>query len=132
MNKAILIGRLAADPELKQTGSGISVTSFTVAVDRPYTKGADRQTDWLDIVAWRNTAEFICKHFSKGNSIVIEGTIQTRNWEDKNGQKRKSVEIVADNVEFSPRAKTEQKPEHECVVDDAEDFTEMEDLPWEN
>lgn len=102
MNKVCLIGRLAADPELKTTGSGIAVTSFTIAVDRPYSKGAERQTDWIDIVAWRNTAEFVCKYFQKGSPIVIDGSIQTRLWEDKAGQKRKSVEIVADNVEFAP------------------------------
>ncbi len=106
MNKAFLIGRLAADPELRQTGNGIAVTSFTIAVDRPFvTKGAERQTDWIDIVAWRNTAEFVCKYFQKGSPIVVEGSIQTRMWEDKTGQKRKSVEIVADNVEFVPRTK---------------------------
>jgi single-strand DNA-binding protein len=107
MNKATLIGRLAADPELRQTGSGIAVTSFTIAVDRPYTKGSDRQTDWIDIVAWRNTAEFVCKYFQKGSPIIIEGSIQTRMWEDKAGQKRKSVEIVAENVELFPEAKTQ-------------------------
>jgi single-strand DNA-binding protein len=110
MNKATLIGRLAADPELRQTGSGIAVTSFTIAVDRPYTKGSDRQTDWIDIVAWRNTAEFVCKYFQKGSPIVVEGSIQTRMWEDKAGQKRKSVEIVAENVEFVPRSKDAGAP----------------------
>ncbi len=102
MNKSFLIGRLAADPELKQTGSGIAVTSFTIAVDRPYSKDKEKETDWIDIVAWRNTAEFVCKYFQKGSPIVIEGSIQTRMWEDKAGQKRKSVEIVANNVEFAP------------------------------
>ena len=131
MNKATLIGRFAADPELRQTGSGVAVTSFTLAVDRPYTKGSDRQTDWIDIVAWRNTAEFVCKYFRKGDAIIVEGTIQTRSWEDKNGQKRKAVEIVAENVEFPPRARTEVKTENGSIADDTEDFTEMEDLPWE-
>lgn len=104
MNQVDLIGRLAADPELRQTGSGVPVTSFTIAVDRPYTKGNDRQTDWIDIVAWRNTAEFVCKYFQKGSPIVINGSIQTRNWEDKQGIKRKSVEIVANSVEFVPKS----------------------------
>ena len=102
MNKAIIMGRLAGDPELKQTGNGISVTRFTVAVDRPYSKGSDRQTDWVDIVAWRNTAEFLCKYFQKGSPIIIEGSIQTKSWE-KDGQKHKSVEVNADNVMFVPR-----------------------------
>ncbi len=107
MNKAFIIGRLAADPELKQTGSGISFTNFTVAVDRPYvSKGAsERQTDWIDVVVWRNTAEFVCKYFQKGSPIVVEGSLQTRTWEDKNGMKHKAVEIAADNVEFVPRTK---------------------------
>ncbi len=105
MNKVVLLGRLAADPELRQTGNGISVTSFTIAVDRQYSKGADRQTDWIDIVAWRNTAEFVCKYFQKGSPIIVEGSLQTRLWEDKAGQKRKSVEVQAENVEFVPRTK---------------------------
>lgn len=104
MNGVYLIGRLAADPELRQTGSGVSVTSFTIAVDRAYSKGTDRQTDWIDIVAWRSTAEFICNHFRKGSPIVIKGHIETRNWEDKQGNKRKSVEVVAEEVEFVPRS----------------------------
>lgn len=105
MNKVVLLGRLAADPELRQTPNGYTVTSFTIAVDRQYSKGADRQTDWIDIVAWRNTAEFVCKYFQKGSPIIVEGSIQTRNFEDKAGQKRKAVEVLADNVEFVPRPK---------------------------
>lgn len=107
MNKWAGIGRLAADPELRQTGSGIAVTSFTIAVDRPYIKDKAKETDWIDIVAWRNTAEFVCKYFHKGDPIIVEGAIQTRMWEDKSGQKRKSVEIVAENVEFVPKVKGE-------------------------
>jgi single-strand DNA-binding protein len=125
MNKVFTIGRFAADPELKQTGSGIVVTSFTIAVDRPYSKG-EKQTDWLDVVAWRSTAEHICKHFRKGDGIIVEGTIQTRNWEDKNGQKRKAVEIVAENVEFLPRGKNESaKTENDKFVP-----ADFEDLPF--
>ena len=123
-NLVVLTGRLTADPELKTTGSGIAVTSFTIAVDRPYSKG-EKQTDWLDVVAWRNTAEFICKHFRKGDGIIVEGTIQTRNWEDKNGQKRKVVEIVAENAEFLPRGKSEKAGNGEFVPADEDD------LPWE-
>lgn len=125
MNKVFTIGRFAADPELKTTGSGVAVTSFTIAVDRPYSKG-EKQTDWLDVVAWRSTAEFICKHFRKGDGIIVEGTIQTRNWEDKNGQKRKAVEIVAENVEFLPRGKNENaKTENDKFVP-----ADFEDLPF--
>ncbi len=95
------MGRLVADPELRTTGSGISVSSFTVAVDRRFTRqGEDRQADFIDIIAWRQTAEFVCKYFRKGSMIAIQGYIQTRMYEDKNGNKRKAVEIVADNVSF--------------------------------
>ena len=111
MNKATLIGRLAADPELRQTGGGVPVTSFTLAVDRAYSKGNDRQTDWIDIVAWRGTAEFVCKYFQKGSPIVVEGSIQTRVWEDKEGKKRKTVEVLAENVEFTPRTKESSEGE---------------------
>ena len=106
MNKVFLIGRLAADPELRQTGDGKNVTNFTIAVTRPYSgKESEVQTDWIDIVAWRHTAEFICKYFQKGSPIVVEGSIQTRVWEDKEGKKRKTVEVLAENVEFTPRTK---------------------------
>ena len=95
------MGRLVADPELRTTGSGISVSSFTVAVDRRYNRqGEERQTDFIDIIAWRQTAEFVCKYFRKGSMIAVQGYIQTRMYEDKNGNKRKAVEIVADNVSF--------------------------------
>ena len=127
MNKVTMIGRLAADPELKETKTLVPVTSFTIAVDRPFSKGSDRQTDWVDIVAWRNTAEFVCKYFSKGDPIVIEGSLQTRMWEDQNGNKRKSVEVVADNVEFVPKAKGDKKD-----IPASDDFTvvDNEDLPF--
>ncbi len=101
LNNAVIMGRLVADPELRTTGSGISVSSFTVAVDRRFTRqGEDRQADFIDIIAWRQTAEFVCKYFRKGSMIAIQGYIQTRMYEDKNGNKRKAVEIVADNVSF--------------------------------
>lgn len=100
-NKAIVVGRLTADPELKQTPSGVAVTSFSLAVNRAFTpKGGERQTDFLDIVAWRQTAEFICRYFSKGRAILIEGSIQTRQFTDKNGQNRRAWEIVADSAHF--------------------------------
>lgn len=100
-NKAILVGRLTADPELKQTPNGVSVTSFSIAVGRAFApKGGERQTDFIDIVAWRQTAEFICRYFSKGKAILIEGAIQTRTYVDKNGQNRRAWEIVADSAHF--------------------------------
>lgn len=96
-NKVILGGRLTATPELKRTQSGVSVTSFNIAVNR---KGKDAPTDFLDIVAWRQTAEIICQYFKKGSSICIVGTLQKREWTDKNGQKRYETEVIAEEVTF--------------------------------
>ena len=99
LNIAAFMGRLVAGPELKHTPSGVAVTSFTLAVDRNYAKpGEERQTDWIDVVAWRGTAEFICKYFTKGRMIAVTGSLQTRTWEDKNGSKHKATELVAQQV----------------------------------
>lgn len=101
LNCAVLMGRLVADPELRTTTNNVSVTSFRIAVDRSFVKpGEERQTDFIDIVAWRQTADFVCRYFRKGSMIAVQGSIQTRNYEDKNGNKRTAVEIVADNVSF--------------------------------
>ena len=106
LNKIIAMGRLTADPELKTTGGGTSVCSFTLASDRDYKgKDAERETDWLDCVAWRGTAEFISKYFAKGRMMVVEGRLQTRTYEDKNGNKRKATEIVVDNAYFGDSKK---------------------------
>lgn len=96
-NKVIIGGRLTADCELKQTPSGVSVTAFSIAVNR---KGADKKTDFIDVVAWRQTAEFISKYFKKGSSICIVGTLQKREWTDKNGQKRYITEVIAEEASF--------------------------------
>lgn len=104
-NKAILIGRLTADPELKCTPSGVAVASFSLAVDRTYSKGGERQTDFINCVAWRRTAEFIGKYFSKGRLLGIEGVIQTRSYQDKQGGKRVAVEVVADKAFFTESKK---------------------------
>lgn len=102
LNVVALMGRLCGDPELRITPNGVSVTTFTLAVDRSYVKsGADRQADFIDIVAWRSTAEFACKYFRKGQLIAVQGSIQTRSYQDKDGNKRKAFEIVADNVHFA-------------------------------
>ena len=102
LNIAVLMGRLVADPELRHTPSDVSVTSFTIAVDRSYVKaGAERQADFIDIVAWRSTAEFVCKYFHKGQLIAVQGTIQTRTYTDKDNNRRKAFEVVADNVHFA-------------------------------
>lgn len=100
MNNVSLMGRLTADPELKQTYNGIPALSFCIAVDRPYAKDGNQQADFINIVAWRNTAEFISKYFVKGQMIALEGSIQTRNYEDKNGNKRTAFEVVARQVHF--------------------------------
>ena len=97
LNKVILGGRLTADPELKQTPQGVSVTSFSVAVNR---RGKEQQTDFINCVAWRQTAEIICKFFRKGSSICIVGNIQVRTWNDNNGNKRYATEVIADEVHF--------------------------------
>lgn len=102
MNKVILMGRLTADPELKTTPSGISVTSFSIAVDRNYVKqGEERQADFINIVCWRQRAEFVCRYFTKGQLIALDGSIQTRQYQDKNGNNRTAFEVVADNVYFT-------------------------------
>ena len=101
LNVAAIMGRLVADPELRHTPSDVAVTTFRVAVDRSYQKpGAERQADFIDVVAWRGTAEFVCKYFQKGSMIAVTGSIQTRNYEDKQGNKRTAFEIVASDVSF--------------------------------
>lgn len=100
LNTAILMGRLVADPELRQTPNGVSVCAFRIAVNRRYSKDGEQQVDFIDIVAWRQSAEFVSRYFSKGRMIIVEGSIQTRNYEDKNGNKRTAVEVVANNVQF--------------------------------
>lgn len=102
MNVVCLLGRLTATPELKTTQSGVSVTSFSVAVDRTYQpKGAERQTDFINCVAWRNTAEFICRYFQKGQRIALQGSLQSRSYTDKNGNNRTVFEVVIDNAFFA-------------------------------
>ena len=101
LNVVALLGRLTADPELRKTPNGVSITTFTLAVNRSYVKqGGERQTDFIDIVAWRTTAEFITKYFKKGQMMALQGSLQTRTYEDKQGNKRKVTEVVADNVHF--------------------------------
>ncbi len=102
LNHIVIMGRLARDPELRRTGSGIAVTSFTVAVDRDIAnkESGEREADFIDCVAWRSTGEFVSKYFQKGSMIVVSGRLQIRTWTDKEGNKRRSAEIVADNVYF--------------------------------
>lgn len=100
LNKVILMGRLAADPELKQTQGGASVVSFSIAVDRRFNKDGERKADFINCVAWRTTAEFVAKYFNKGSMIALVGELQTRTWEDNNGQKRYATEVIASEVSF--------------------------------
>ena len=102
LNHIVIMGRLTRDPELRRTGSGVAVTSFTVAVDRDFgnRESGERETDFIDCVAWRQTGEFVSKYFAKGRMAVVSGRLQIRNWTDKDGNKRRTAEVVADNVYF--------------------------------
>ena len=102
LNHITIMGRLTRDPELRRTGSGIAVASFSVAVDRDFSgrDGGEKETDFIDCVAWRQTGEFVSKYFTKGSMIVVSGRLQIRSWTDKDGNKRRTAEVVADNVYF--------------------------------
>ena len=101
LNKIVIMGRLTRDPELRRTGSGTAVTSFSLAVDRDFkSQSGEKETDFIDVVAWRQTAEFVSKYFTKGRMAVVEGRLQLRDWTDKDGGKRRSAEVVAENVYF--------------------------------
>lgn len=143
-NRSVLVGRFTADPELRQTPNGVSVTSFTLAVDRRYTpKDGEKTVDFIDIVAWRQTAELICRFFSKGRAILVEGSIQVRSYVDKNGQNRRAWEVVADNFSFvesknagapsssgsafAPEAMPMQEPPAAYSSGSVDDFAEIED-----
>lgn len=106
LNQIVLMGRLTRDPELRHTQTGTAVASFSLAVDRDFgSRDGEKQTDFIDIVAWRNTAEFVSKYFAKGRMAVVSGRLQIREWTDKEGGKRRSAEIVADNVYFGDSKK---------------------------
>lgn len=126
LNKVILIGRLVADPELRYTQSGNAVTNFTLAVDRPYqSQSGDRETDFIDIVAWRKLAETVANHLSKGRLVAVEGRLQIRSYDDQNGIRRKAAEIVADNVRFLDRAREEHSDNHNSSPE-----PEFDDIPF--
>ena len=125
LNKIIVMGRLTKDVEMRHTQSGNAVASFTLACDRDFkAKNGEKETDWLDVVAWRNTAEFVSKYFTKGRMAVVEGRLQTRTYEDNNGNKRKVTEIVADNVYFGD-SKKESDPLDNFVKENK--FVEVDD-----
>ena len=111
LNHIVIMGRMVRDPELRRTGSGIAVAGFSVAVERdfPSKEGGEKEPDFIDCVAWRQTGEFVGKYFRKGRMIVVSGRLQTRSWTDKDGNKRRATEIVADNVYFAD-SKTESTP----------------------
>lgn len=131
LNHITIMGRLTRDPELRRTNSGVAVTSFTVAVDRDYSgkDGGEKETDFIDCVAWKNTAEFVSKYFSKGRMAVVSGRLQIRSWNDKDGNKRRSAEIVADNCYFGESKKSEETPSASCQnhAAPASDFAMLDD-----
>ena len=108
LNKIIIMGRLTRDPELRRTGSGTAVTSFSLACDRDFkSQSGEKETDFIEVVAWKNTAEFVSKYFSKGRMAVVEGRLQIRDWTDKAGNKRTTAEVVAENVYFADSKRSE-------------------------
>ena len=134
LNKIILMGRLTRDPELRRTGSGTAVTSFALAVDRDFkSQSGEKETDFIEVVAWRNTAEFVSKYFSKGRMAVVEGRLQIRDWTDKDGGKRRSAEVVADSVYFGDSKRSDSDTSAPPVAWD-QTWTELPGdggLPWD-
>ncbi|MFR7837298.1 MAG: single-stranded DNA-binding protein [Faecalibacterium sp.] len=111
LNVVAIMGRLVADPELRTTGNGTNVCSFRIACDRNFAqKGQERQADFIDVVAWRQSAEFICKYFQKGSLIAVEGSLQSRQYQDKNGNKRTAVEVLANQINFAGGKKPGGQP----------------------
>ena len=134
LNKIILMGRLTRDPELRRTQSGTAVASFTLAVDRDYKpQDGERETDFIDVVAWRGTAEFVFKYFSKGRMAVVEGRLQVRDWTDKDGAKRRNTEVIADSVYFGDSKKVSESDTPAEPSGEFQELPEEEkgDLPFE-
>lgn len=127
LNHIVIMGRLTRDPELKQTGSGISVANFSVAVDRDFSKGEEKEVDFIDCVAWRHTGEFVSKYFTKGSLIVVSGRLQIRSYTDKDGNKRRAAEIVADNCYFGGSKGGDSAPSRDNPAAPASDFAMLED-----
>ena len=118
LNRIIIMGRLTKDPELRRTQSGNAVTSFTLAVDRDFKdQNGEKETDFIEVVAWRNTAEFICRYFGKGRMAVVEGRLQMRDWKDQNGNNRRAAEVIADNVYFGDSKREESYAERNEAPD---------------
>lgn len=131
LNHIVIMGRLTRDPELRRTGSGKPVASFTVAVDRDFSQGDQKETDFIDCVAWNKTGEFVDKYFSKGSMIVVAGRLQIRSWNDKDGNKRRTAEVVADNVYFgeskSQESRGTQAPSYGGYTPPANDYATLDD-----
>lgn len=135
LNVVVLTGRLTDDPELKTTTGGISVCSFSIAVERRFRSGEERQADFINIVTWRQTAEFVSKYFKKGQMIAIEGSIQTRRYQDKEGKNRTAFEVVANNVQFADFMRRDNENTANASAApasfsnaDAGDFTSIDDM----
>ena len=133
LNKIVIMGRLTADPELRRTGNGTSVASFTLAVDRDF---GDKETDFIECVAWKNTADFVSKYFTKGRMAAVSGRLQIRNWTDKDGNKRKVAEVVADQVYFGDSKKEESGhtgfvPNSAVPSAPASNFEMLDDNDWQ-
>ena len=127
LNNCVFMGRLTKDPELRHTQQGTAVTSFTIAVDRDFEKG---KTDFIDCVAWRNTAEFVSSYFTKGRMIAVSGKLQMRDWTDKEGNKRRNAEIVADNVYFADSKNSNADPIDKLVQFENVEEIDSDDLPF--
>ena len=132
LNKIFLMGRLTRDPELRRTQTGTPVASFSLAVDRDFKDKAtgEKTTDWVNVTAWRSTAEFVSKYFSKGRMAVVDGKLQTNTWTDKDGNKRSSLEVVADSVYFGDSRKKESEgdtPESDRPEQNVQEFSEVDD-----
>lgn len=136
LNKIVIMGRLSADPELRRTPAGVAVSSFSVAVERDF-KDSDgqKETDFFDCVAWRGTGEFVSRYFSKGSIIVVSGRLQNRSWTDKNGNKRTTAEIVAENVYFGESKKSAGEKHEAAMAGQTQDFAVLDgdndDLPFD-
>ena len=135
LNHIVLMGRLTKDPEMRKTSGGTSVASFTIAVDQDYkSDGGERKTDFIDVVAWRGTAEFVSKYFSKGRMAVVSGRLQIRSWTDKDGNKRRNAEVMADNVYFGDTKKEDTQASAGSYYPAAKEFAQLDeddsDLPF--
>ena len=131
LNKIIVMGRLTHDPELRRTGSGTPVCSFSIACDRDFkSQSGEKETDFFDVVAWRTTGEFVSKYFTKGRMVAVKGRLQIREWQDKEGNKRRSAEINADNVYFGDSRPTQAEGSSGTGETDAfKDFPPLDDFP---